>query len=98
MKTTSSESKEKLERSGTGLITSLGLKDKARPHKYKNSRYTIGNVSKKDLSKIIKDFETLPYESYERKRLKQESTGSYFYLARHLEKFLMRYYALNFHG
>ena len=33
MKITSSESKEKLERSGKGLITSLGFKTKARSHK-----------------------------------------------------------------
>ena len=35
MKITSSESKEKLEISGKGLITSLGFKEKVRPHKYK---------------------------------------------------------------
>ena len=33
MKITSSESKEKLERSGKGLITSLGFKAKVSPHK-----------------------------------------------------------------
>ena len=33
MKITSSESKGKLERSGKGLITSLGFKTKARPQK-----------------------------------------------------------------
>ena len=49
MKITSSESKEKLGRSGKGLITSLVIKDKLRPHKYKKARYAIGNVSKKDL-------------------------------------------------
>ena len=57
MKTTSSESKEKLERSGKGLITFLYFKAKVRPHKYKKARYAIGNVSKKDLSKIIREFE-----------------------------------------
>ena len=35
MKVTSSESKDYLGRSGKGLITSLGIKDKARPKKYK---------------------------------------------------------------
>ena len=35
MKITSSESKEKSEISGKGLITSLGFKAKVRPHKYK---------------------------------------------------------------
>ena len=68
METTSSESKDNLGISGKGLITSLGLKAKVRPKKYKKARYAIGNVSKKDLSKIIREFERLPYESYERKR------------------------------
>ena len=56
--------------SGKGLITSLGIKAKVRPHKYKKERYAIGNVSKKDLSKIIREFEKLPYEIYEKKRTK----------------------------
>ena len=42
MKITSSESKEKLERSGKGFITSLGFKSKVRPQKYKKERYAIG--------------------------------------------------------
>ena len=54
MKITSSESKEKLERSGKGLITSMGFKAKVKPQKSKKARYTIGNVSNKDLSKIIR--------------------------------------------
>ena len=47
MKITSSESKGKLERSGKGLITSLGFKTKARSQKYKKVRYAIVNVSEK---------------------------------------------------
>ena len=47
MKITSSESKEKLERSGNGLINSLGFKTKARSQKYKKVRYAIVNVSEK---------------------------------------------------
>ena len=45
MKITSSESKEKLERSGKGLITSLGFNTKVGSQKYKKARYAIGNVS-----------------------------------------------------
>ena len=56
MKIKYSDSKEKLERSGRGLITSLGFEAKVRSRKCKNSRYTIVNVSKKDLSKIIREF------------------------------------------
>ena len=57
IKITSSESKGKLERSGKGLINSLGFKARVRPQKYKKARYAIRNVSKKDLSKIIREFE-----------------------------------------
>ena len=45
METTSSESKVKMERSGKGLVTSLGFKTKASSQKYKKSRYAIGNIS-----------------------------------------------------
>ena len=75
---TSSESKLNLGISGKGLIASLGRKFKTRPKKYKKVRYAIKNFSKKDLSKIIREFEKLPYESYEKKRPKHEPTDSYF--------------------
>ena len=55
----SSESKGKLERSGKGFITYLGFKTKSRSQKYKKTRYAIGKVSEKDISKIIKEFEKL---------------------------------------
>ena len=80
------------------MITYLGFKDKVRPHKYKKSRYAIRNVSKKDLSEIIKKFENLPYESYYKKRPKHEPTESYFYLGRHLAKCMIRADTLNAHG
>ena len=73
-----------------GLIASLGLKAKSRPKKYTKSRYAIVNVSKKYLSKIIRWFEKLPYESYERKRPKHKPTDSYFCLARHLARCMIR--------
>ena len=80
------------------MITSLGLKTKVRPHRYKKARYNIVNASKKNLSKIIREFEKLPYESYEKKRPKHKPTGSYLYLERQLKKCMMRSDALNFHG
>ena len=76
MKIKSSESKYNLVISGKGLITSLGLKAKSRSNKYKKARYYIVNVSKKDLSKIIRKFEKLPYEIYERKRPEHDHTDS----------------------
>ena len=85
-----SNPKDNLGRSGKGLITSLGITSKARPHKYKKTRYAIINVNMRDLSKIIRDFEKLPYKSYERRRPKNEPNGSYFYLSRQLVKYMMR--------
>ena len=49
----------------------------------------------KDLSKIIREVEKLPYEIYERERPKNEPTESYFYLARQLAKCMTRSDALN---
>ena len=74
MITTSSESKEKLEISGKGLVTALAFKTKVRSQKYKKSRYAIRNVSEKDLLKIIKAFEKIGKLSYEKKGPKHEPT------------------------
>ena len=49
----------------------------------------------KDLSKIIREFEKLPYKSYERRWPKHDPTDSYFYLAMQLVKFMMRDNVLN---
>ena len=57
METTSSESKVELERSGKGLVNALVLNNKARSKRYRKASYAIGNVSMKDLSKKIKEFE-----------------------------------------
>ena len=97
MKTTSSESKGKLEISGKGLVTSLGFKNKVRSQKYKKARYANGNVIKKDLPKIIKEFENIGKLPYEKKRTKHEPTHSYFHLARQLAKCMMRSDELNQH-
>ena len=49
MRIKSSEPKDNLVRQGKGLITSLGLKAKISPKKYKKARYSIVNVSLKDI-------------------------------------------------
>ena len=67
METPSSESKVNLGRSGKGLVTALDLNTKVRSQKYKKARYTIVNVSEKDLSKIIKDLEKIGKLPYEKK-------------------------------
>ena len=63
MEITSSESEDNLGRSGKGLITYLGFKFKSGPKEYKKARHAIGNISKKKLSKMIGDFEKLPFKS-----------------------------------
>ena len=59
-----------MEGSEKGLVAALGFMTKVRSQKYKKSRYAIGNVSEKDLSKIIKDFEKVEKLTYEKKRPK----------------------------
>ena len=86
MRITSLEPNDNLVISEKGLITSLGLKDKSMPKKYKKARCAIKNVIKKDLSKIIKEFDKLTYKSYERRRPKHKPTDSYFYPKIHLCK------------
>ena len=44
----------------------------------------------KDPSKIIKEFEKLPYKVYVRKRPKHEPTDTYFYIERNFAKRVMR--------
>ena len=59
IKTTSSESKGKLKISGKRSVNALDFKTEVRWQKFKKARHAIGNVSEKDLSKIIKEFEKL---------------------------------------
>ena len=56
MKITSSKSKDNLVISVKGMISFRFLKAKVRPHIYKKARYAIRKVSKKYLSKIIREF------------------------------------------
>ena len=79
------------------MITSLGFKAKVRPQKYKKVRYAIVNVSKKDVSKIIREFGKFERLPYKKKRPKHEPTESYFYIARQLAKCMMRSDTLNWH-
>ena len=76
MTATYSKSTINLGRSGKGLITSLVLDAKARPKRYKKTRYAIVNVSKKDLSMVIREFDKLSYNNYEKRRPKHEPTDS----------------------
>ena len=75
----------------------MGIKNIGRPKKNKKARYAITNVSLKEISRIIKEFEKLPYESYARKRTKHEPINSYFYLERQLSKCMARSDTFNLH-
>ena len=94
MKITSSEPKYYLGRSVKGLITYMDLKTVRTSKRSKESRHANTNVILKDISKIIKEFEKVPYEGYVRKRSKYVPTDSYFYIARHPDKCMTR---LNLH-
>ena len=100
MKTTSSESKGKLGRSGKGLVTDLAFKTKVRSQKYKKARYAIVNVSMKDLSNIIKEFEKIVKLPYVKRIPKYEPTSSYYHLVRCITECMMRYdeHNWNVHG
>ena len=80
METTSSESKVKLDGSVKWLVTALALKTKAGSKIYKKARYAIRNVSMKDLSKKIKEFERIVKVPYLKRTPKHEPTSSYFHL------------------
>ena len=73
----------------------LTFKTKVGSQKYKKARYAIRNISEKDLSNIIKEFEKIGKLPYEKKRPKHEPTDSYFHLARQLAKCMMRSDNLN---
>ena len=90
METTSSESKGKLGRSGKGLGTALGFNTKVRFQKYKKASYAIVNVSKKNLSKNIKEFEKIYKVPYVKMIPKHEPTSRYYHLVRCIVECMMR--------
>ena len=90
IKTTSSESKGKLGRSGKRLVNALDLKTKVGSQKYKKASYAIVNVSEKDLSKIVKEFEKIGKVTYVKRIPKHEPNSSYFHLVRCITKCMMR--------
>ena len=64
------------------MVTALDFKTKVRSPKYKKARYAIRNVSEKDLSNIIKEFDKIGKLIYEKKKPKHEPTPSYFHLVK----------------
>ena len=100
MKTTSSESKGKPGISRKGLVTALAFKTKVRSQKYKKARYAIGNVSEKNHSNIIKEFEKIGKVTYVKRISKHEPTSSYFHLERCIANCMMisDEHNMNVHG
>ena len=90
METTSSESKKKLGRSGKGLVTTMDLKTKARSKIYKKARHAIGNVSMKDLSEIIIEFEKIVKVPYVKRIPKHEPTSNYYHLVGCIAEYTLR--------
>ena len=64
------------------MVTAQDFKTKVRSQNYKKATYAIGNVSEKDILKIIKEIEKIGKLTYVKKRPKHEPTPSYY----HLEK------------
>ena len=90
MENTSSDSKGKLVRSGKGLVTAMSFKIKVRSKKYNKARYDIRNFSNKDLSEIIKEFETIGKVPYVKRIPKHEPTSSYYPLLSCIAESMMR--------
>ena len=97
MRTTSSEPKDNLGRSGKGLITAMGRNTIVSSKKNKKAMYLITNVSLKEISKIVKEFDKLPYLDYVKKRPKYEPTYSYLYLSIQIAKCILRADNFNSH-
>ena len=72
------------------MVTALAFKTKLRSQKYKKARYAIRNVSKKDLSNNIKQFEKIGKVPYVKRIHKHEPTPIYFHLVTQLVKCMMR--------
>ena len=67
-----------------------GSQDQSKVEKYKKARYAIGDVSMKDLSNKIKEFEKFVKVPYLKRTPKHETTSSYFHLVECLGKCMMR--------
>ena len=74
IKITSSESNGKFGKISKGVDYLYGFQDEIKVAIIKKARYAIRNVSKKYLSKIIKDVEKMKKLPFEKKNPKQEPT------------------------
>ena len=72
------------------MVTALDFKTKVRFAKIKKVRYAIGNVSKNDISNIIKEFEKIGKVPYVKSIPKHEPTSIYYHLVRCIVECIMR--------
>ena len=72
------------------MVSALALKTKVRPKKYKKARYVIVNISTKDLSNIIKEFEKIVKVPYVKMIPKHEPTSSYYNLVGCIAECMLR--------
>ena len=63
---------------------------KARSKKYKKARYAIRNVSMKDLSNKIKEFEKIVKVPYAKRIPKHEPTSSYYHIVGCITECMLR--------
>ena len=73
-----------------GVGNRSGFQYQSKVNRIKKARYAIGNVSKKDLLKIIKEFEKIGKVPYVKRIPKYEPTSSYYNLVRCIAEFMMR--------
>ena len=97
MKSTPSESKVKLGRSGKGLVTALVFKTKVRFAKIQKGKVCHRNVREKDALKLIKEFEKIGNVPYAKSIPKPEVSSRYFHLVRCIAKCMMRSDEHNWH-
>ena len=72
-----------------GVGNRSGYQEKSKVKKYKKARYAIVNVSMKDLSNIIKEFEKIVKVPYVKRIPKHEPTSSYYHLVRCISECMM---------
>ena len=93
------QSQKKIGKIRKGVGNRSGFQDQSKvSQKYKKTRYAIGLVGEKDLSKIIKEFEKIGKLTYEKKRHKHEPTPRYFHIVRQIAKCMMRSDKFNRHN
>ena len=80
------------------MVTALAFKTKVRSPKYKKAKYDIRNVSEKDLSKIIKEFEKIDNCLMRRRGPHMSLLRAIFIKQREIAKCMMRSDNLNWYN